>query len=476
MFLPGTSVTFRPASERASEVPFQQLLDGCLEARFDRTRCAALIEAAEASGRLRPGLLDAGRMRRGERFATDALLFPRSDVWELSIDRDPPGGAPEGRAPRRWSVGVPDAEVASASAWLRDVARGQDARDRAGKAALEVAGWVSDGSVTPRAWPRDRRPGVYRREHASVLVRSETTSVLIDPIALAGELLPMISEAPAAREEDLDAILVSHSHGDHWHVPSLLLHAARATKVVVPFVPRVNLLTPVSFGRACTLAGLDVVEAPWDARLQVGDIEVDVLPFFGEQPTTSSGEPSSEVRNWGNCYRLTTPDFSVLVLVDAGRDARGSVVDVAAQTRRERGPVDVVMSCLRRFPSPFFGGLARYFACLPFDELESLFRRYEAGVHEETTAGIEGAARACAAAGARFFLPYAHGFEGVGAPITDVGWGAGEASEATLLGELAGALRAVGASTRVAAWTVGARAEIGRSLRIESLAREAART
>jgi hypothetical protein len=291
--------------------------------------------------------------------------------------------------------------------------------------------------------------------------------VLVDPIAMAGELLPRISEVPSAREPGVDAVLVTHSHGDHWHVPSLLLQASARTPVIVPCVPRVNLLTPVSFAHAGRLAGLDIIEAPWSSRVRIGDIDVDVLPFLGEQPTTASGAAGSELRNWGNCYRVTTPDFSVLLLVDAGRDALGSVADVAAATRKERGPVDVVMSCLRRFPSPFFGGLSRYWACLPFEQLEALFARYEAGLCEETTAGVAGTAEACEAAGARFFLPYAHGFEGIGAPISDIGWGAGEGSEEDAVRELGAALRAVGAPTRVARWTVGARARVADDLRID---------
>jgi hypothetical protein len=66
----------------------------------------------------------------------------------------------------------------------------------------------------------------------------------------------------------------------------------------------------------------------------------------------------------------------------------------------------------------------------------------------------------CAAAGARWFLPYANGFEGVGVPISDVGWGLQEPSEAALLAEVARRLAELGAPTRAVAWNAGDAARV----------------
>jgi hypothetical protein len=96
-----------------------------------------------------------------------------------------------------------------------------------------------------------------------------------------------------------------------------------------------------------------------------------------------------------------------------------------------------------------------YWSVLPLGLLRDLFARHQAGRLPSTTAGPSGIASICGAAGARTFLPYAHGYQGEFLPISDAGWGEGEPSEAHLLSALARELAAIGADTEIMAWDVG---------------------
>jgi hypothetical protein len=194
----------------------------------------------------------------------------------------------------------------------------------------------------------------------------------------------------------------------------------------------------------------------------VGDIDLDVLPFFGEQPTRDAPGPDAAIRNWGNCYRFNTEDFSAIVLVDSGADPLGSMVDVVRSSVESRGPVDVVLSCLREFESPFFGGLTMEWATLPFARLQQLHAQLTSRSLPSTTAGAEGTAELCEAAGARYYLPYANGFSGPGAPISDVGWGAGEPSEAALVTKVSASLARRKAKTAARNWNPGDSVSLGR--------------
>src|SRR4029077_1670492 len=128
---------------------------------------------------------------------------------------------------------------------------------------------------------------------------------------------------------------------------------------------------------------------------------------YGEQPTRTDAVLPADLRNWGSCYRVETPELSVLVLADSGVDPSGSVVTAIERSVAERGPVDCVASCALPFPEVVNSGLPDYAFVVPFDLLANALANPNP---PSMTAGPDGVADACVAARARWYLPYAHGF------------------------------------------------------------------
>jgi hypothetical protein len=242
-------------------------------------------------------------------------------------------------------------------------------------------------------------------------------------------------------------VLVTHSHNDHFCLASLLRWLGADEQVVVPAVPGPSLLSP-DLKAILALAGQASVAPPWETSLRLGDVDVEVLPFYGEQPTVTLPTPHPHLRNWGNCYRFELPDGpSVALIADSGVDATGSAIEALRRSVERRGPIDVLMSCCLGFAEAANPGLPQYLVTIPFDELASLTK-----LGRTITLGAEGVVDACIAAQARYFLPYAHGFRGLGrAPAS----GEGRGTEETELRKIADGLAQRGATTRVVPWNPG---------------------
>jgi len=205
--------------------------------------------------------------------------------------------------------------------------------------------------------------------HNTVVVRSATTRIMVDPL-----LFPTGSRFPASYQplqvrhlEPIHAVLITHSHPDHFD-PASLLQFPPETRIIVPSIERENLLSVAMGLRLRELGFHNISLLSWAESIMVGDIEVHALPLYGEQPTDGD-VLHPDVRNAGNTYLLRTPDFSAVFLADSGRDLQGDVRTLATETRRRLGPVDVVFSGYRgwhTYPVQLlFSSVARYLLFVP---------------------------------------------------------------------------------------------------------------
>ena len=183
--------------------------------------------------------------------------------------------------------------------------------------------------------------------HNTVVVRSATTTVVVDPLLFSWSAGYPTSYQPLTLREigTPDAILITHSHPDHFD-PASLIQIAPDTRIIVPYVERETLLAVAMSERLGQLGFTRVHVLEWGQSTAVGDVEIHALPFYGEQPT--DGEVlHPTVRNAGNTYLVRTPTLSALFLADSGRDGQGDVKEVASRGRAHFGPVDIVFAGYR---------------------------------------------------------------------------------------------------------------------------------
>jgi L-ascorbate metabolism protein UlaG (beta-lactamase superfamily) len=240
--------------------------------------------------------------------------------------------------------------------------------------------------------------------HNTVVARSPVTRIIIDPLFFAGgSSFPESYQPLQLRDLDpIHAVLITHSHPDHFD-PASLLRFSRQTHLIVPWIERESILSIAMEYRLRELGFTSVTSMRWGDEVLVGDIQVHALPLYGEQPT--DGEVlHSDVRNVGNTYLLRAPNFSAVFLADSGRDLQGDAKTLATQTRARLGAVDVVFAGYRgwyTYPVQLlFSPVARYLLFVPPCLWSSRL---------QLMTNIEEAVDVAERWGARILVPYADG-------------------------------------------------------------------
>jgi L-ascorbate metabolism protein UlaG (beta-lactamase superfamily) len=446
-------VTLQVVEREPEMLPFVAvLLREWIGCGFDPVACRRALDRAldDPTSRATDSLLHRDAVIDGGPVATHDLLHPAADralrvrVFEA------------GAAPRSMTARFDEASAMQVGRIVRAVTRDPGGTPPPGlpeRMATELGTVERDSAM---GFPRIDEPGIYRREHGSIVIRSETTTLVLDPVA---HWMPDGLRHPI--EGGIDAIFITHGHADHFDVASILACATTTdTPVVVPPVPRCSLLAPNDMAATLAMFGQATLAPAWGTSLTIGDIRVDVLPYYGEQPVRDGEGPPADVRNWGSCYRFATPQLTAIALIDSGADPAGDMVDVVGDASEQHGPVDFLLSSLARFPSPFFLGLPHYYLSLPFDRLRELFELMVLGRLPSVTLGPDGVVDVCRAGRPRHFLPYGNGFAGLGKPIRDVGMHTGEPAELAIVQWLADRFEHERIPTRPIAWNPGDRVSL----------------
>lgn len=305
------------------------------------------------------------------------------------------------------------------------------------------------GARRGRAWLAPAGvPSVTRLQHASVLYRGRTACVMVDPHVQSAYEPRAVEDGLVRADFDgrVDAIVISHSHADHFHLPTLMSFPP-SLPIVVPKVKRPTMLCP-DYEDILRMMGFSrVIPLAWnDPPFVVGDLEIHALPFFGEQPLVREAPRHPDLRNQGNTYVIRSPDYASWFLIDSGDDVTGRMADVAADVLRRFGPIDFLLSNLRPFhivhPRYITGNYAYWMALTPDQMI-----RFPSMGGECLTLGPRGVAEVCGIVRARHYLPYAHWFGRLGgAPADD---------ETQLLRTLSEELEMTRAETRIIPWCIG---------------------
>jgi len=183
--------------------------------------------------------------------------------------------------------------------------------------------------------------------HASVLHRLGTACILIDPFLLPRSSRHSITYQPITASElgIVEAILITHSHPDHFDLGSLM-RLGPDVPIYVPAVERESILTIDMACRLEQLGFLHVHRMQWFDEVKIGSVRIVALPFYGEQPTCGP-RYHPEVRNVGNVYVVETAERRIAFIAESGADLDGNVKHVAADANRKFGALTMLFGTHR---------------------------------------------------------------------------------------------------------------------------------
>ncbi|MCA9670268.1 MAG: MBL fold metallo-hydrolase [Myxococcales bacterium] len=256
--------------------------------------------------------------------------------WVLVVGRE--GEAGFERAP------LAGAEVARALSWL-PLLDGHHTLDevaaavRGSAAAVRVFRCLSRAELfavdETAGFDRAALPELLFVSHSCLFVRGERASVIFDPAILSStEALASAGRRPYALIGQADAVFVTHNHWDHLSCETML-RIPRQTPIYVPRLSEPSLANPPMRVVLEAFGFTNVREAaPWD-EVTVGDIDVLIVPFFGEPFGVGS-------RFDGFTYHVEVSGHALYGTVDAWRDEAGDM-DPVIEALRQRKRVDTLL-------------------------------------------------------------------------------------------------------------------------------------
>ncbi len=179
---------------------------------------------------------------------------------------------------------------------------------------------------------------------------------------------------PSDFQESRHAVLITHSHPDHFD-PGSLLRFPRDTVVLLPKVEAETILSLDLAYRARQLGFTDVRPLEPGDVVQTGGFTITALPFHGEQPLGFGAVTERQDRAVGLTYHVADlAGRTALFLADTGADPWMPAATWARAFRRRLGPVDVLFANHRTWrlrPTQFLpSSMPQFLLFAPDDELD----------------------------------------------------------------------------------------------------------
>ena len=118
--------------------------------------------------------------------------------------------------------------------------------------------------------------------HATVLIESETTNILIDPVISYKYAGQSHRYTLADLPDRIDYVLITHSHLDHFLFESLIQLRHKIKHIIVPRSNEGSLQDPSLKGILCELGFTSIIQTSVLDEINFDDGVIKVLPFLGE--------------------------------------------------------------------------------------------------------------------------------------------------------------------------------------------------